>query len=78
MSSRGDLVPGGTGSTPVCAFAKVVPIMLRTRAHVRILAIPVVIAAVPGNRNWARSSRWFLGTALILPVVQQFSPVRRG
>lgn len=32
------------------------------------LAIPVVIAAVLGNGNWARSSRWFLGAALILPV----------
>jgi ribosomal protein L40E len=34
------------------------------------LAIPVVIAAVFGNGNWARSSRWFLGAALIVPVVR--------
>ena len=33
------------------------------------LAIPVVIAAVLGNGNLARSSRWFLGAALVVPVI---------
>ena len=32
------------------------------------LAIPVCIGAVLGGGNWARSSRWFLGAALVLPI----------
>jgi hypothetical protein len=32
------------------------------------LAIPVVIAAVLGEGNWPRSSRWFLGAALVVPI----------
>jgi hypothetical protein len=39
------------------------------------LAIPVVVAALLGNANWARSSRWFLGAALILPVGQYIGAV---
>jgi hypothetical protein len=39
------------------------------------LAIPVAIAALLGNGNWARSSRWFLGAALILPVWQYIGAV---
>jgi hypothetical protein len=32
------------------------------------LAIPVGIAVVLGQGNWARTSRWFLGAALVLPI----------
>jgi hypothetical protein len=32
------------------------------------LAIPVGIGAVLGEGNWAESSRWFLGAALVLPI----------
>ncbi len=39
------------------------------------LAIPVVIAAVLGNGNWARSSRWFLGVALAVPVLHYVAAV---
>ena len=39
------------------------------------LAIPVLISAVLGNGNWARSSRWFLGAALIVPVVHYIAAV---
>jgi len=39
------------------------------------LAIPVCIGAVLGDGNWARSSRWFLGAALVLPIVHYLAEV---
>ena len=39
------------------------------------LAIPVLMAAVLGNGNWGRSSRWFLGTALVVPVIHYLGAV---
>lgn len=39
------------------------------------LAIPVLIAAVLGNGNWTRSSKWFLGAALVVPVVHYLTAV---
>jgi hypothetical protein len=39
------------------------------------LAIPVCIGAVLGGASWARSSRWFLGAALVLPIWTYFATV---
>jgi hypothetical protein len=39
------------------------------------IAIPVAIAAVLGGGKWGRSSRWFLGAALALVVVNSLSSV---
>ena len=39
------------------------------------LAVPMVIAVMVGNGNWARSSRWFLGAALAIPVVHYVAAV---
>lgn len=39
------------------------------------LAIPVLIAAVLGNGDWARSSRWFLGAALLVPIMHYLMSV---
>ena len=41
------------------------------------LAIPVLLAALLGNGNWARSSRWFLGAALVLSVTPYLSAIVR-
>lgn len=38
-------------------------------------AIPVAIGAVLGSGSWARSSRWFLGAALVFPIVHYLSVV---
>ena len=39
------------------------------------IAIPVAIGVVLGNGNWAKSSRWFLGAALLLPVAHYVGTV---
>jgi hypothetical protein len=40
-----------------------------------VLAAPVVIAVMVGNGDWAKSSRWFLGAAVAIPVVHYVATV---